>query len=548
MSTYSLQTKYSTLLPSDSGIIEHDHTNQYWRSLFYFNIYRLVISSILVIITWKFHFTSFGSYHYLLFLYAGLGYVLFGSLSMLFIKLRRPNFSWQLTIQVLGDIVFFSVMLYASGGLQSGLGGLLLVSLAGAGLISRGRMALFFASIATISLLLQETYALLTIDFYSAQYSQTGLLSMSYFAVAWLAHQLAKHTLVSELLAKERGIDLANMAQVNQLVIQHLQEGILVVDKNGNIRQHNTYAEKLLGLNASANKTELLKLADYVPEIADRLANWQGDSDISFDLLRLNHSNTLVRTRFLPIRTDSRSGVVIFLEDIGRIEAQLQQLKLAALGRLTANIAHEIRNPLSAINHAAELLEEEQLANNADPRLIRIICDNTKRLSKIVQDVLRLNRRHISKFEVIDVKEFIRNFLEEFCQTENININKFIFNSSKGYLINFDRDHLSQVLWNLCRNAWRHCRKQAGSIHIELSAGTNKNNVYLDIIDDGPGVAPQQIRKIFEPFFTTAAGGTGLGLYVARELCEANQALLEYIEGPMGGHLRVICKNSSIYE
>lgn len=540
------QAKHSTWLPLDSGIIEHDYVNQYWRSLFYFNIFRLVISSTLVIIAWKFHFTSFGSYHYLLFLYAGLGYVLFSCLSMLFIQLRRPGFSWQLTLQVLGDIVFFSIMLYASGGLQSGLGGLLLVSLAGAGLISRGRMALFFASIATISLLLQETYALLTIDFYAAQYSQAGLLSMAYFAVAWLAHQLAKHTLHSEQLAKERGIDLANMAQVSQLVIQHLQEGVLVIDKNGNIRQHNTYAEKLLGLNASAHKKELLKLAVYAPELANQLISWQGDSNINFDLLRFDHSNVLVRTRFLPIQSDYRNGVVIFLEDTGHIQAQLQQLKLAALGRLTANIAHEIRNPLSAINHAAELLGEEQLTSNADPRLIRIICDNTQRLNKIVQDVLQLNRRHISKKEVIDAKEFTQNFLEGFCYTENIAMDVFVLNSSYNHWIYFDRDHLNQVLWNLCRNAWRHCRKQAGSIHIELT-GIN-DNVYLDIIDDGPGVAPQQIKQIFEPFFTTVAGGTGLGLYITRELCEANQALLEYIENPMGGDLRIICKNKSIYE
>ncbi len=547
MSIHSSQIKHSTFLPFSSETIEHDYANQYWHPLFYFNIYRLVISSVLAIITWQFQFTSFGSYHHQLFLYTSLGYVLFSSVSMLLIKLRHPNFNWQLTIQVIGDIVFFSVMLYASGGLQSGLGGLLLVSLAGAGFISRGHMALFFASIATISLLLQETYSLLTVASYTVQYSQAGLLSMAYFAVAWLAHQLAKRTLISEQLAQERGIDLANMAQVNQLVIQDLQDGVLVVDKHGNIRQHNTYAEKLLNLEAFTNKTEFLKLSDYVPEIANRLASWQGNSNINFELLRLNHSNALVRTQFLPIQSDFRNGVVIFLEDMGRIQAQLQQLKLAALGRLTANIAHEIRNPLSAINHAAELLEEEQLANNTDPRLARIICDNTKRLNKIVQDVLQLNRRNISKSEAIDVNEFIQEFLEGFWHTENIDANVFILNSSKNYLINFDRDHLNQIIWNLCRNAWRHCRKQANSIYIGLSAGANENNVYLDIIDDGPGVELQQIKQIFEPFFTTETSGTGLGLYIARELCEANQASLEYIESPSGGHLRMICKSSQPY-
>ena len=335
------------------------------------------------------------------------------------------------------------------------------------------------------------------------------------------------------------------MSQVNQLVIQDLQEGVLVVDKYGNVRQRNTFAEKLLNLGSSTHKTELFKLSDYVPEIANRLTSWQGDSNINFDLLRLDRSNALVRTRFLPIQSDFRNGVVIFLEDMGRIQAQLQQLKLAALGRLTANIAHEIRNPLSAINHAAELLEEEQLANNTDPRLIRIICDNTQRLNKIVQDVLQLNRRNLTKPEVIDISEFINKFLKGFCHTENIDMNVFIVNPSKNYLINFDRNHLNQILWNLCRNAWRHCCKQAGSIHIELSIGSNENNIQLDIIDDGSGVNSQQLKQIFEPFFTTATSGTGLGLYIAREMCETNHASLEYVEGSTSGHFRIIAKSSN---
>lgn len=343
-------------------------------------------------------------------------------------------------------------MLYASGGLQSGLGAILLISLAAAGLISRGRLALFLASIATISLLLQETYSLLTVNYYSAQYSQAGLLSMAYFAVAWLAHQLAKHTLASEQLAKERGIDLANMSQVNQLVIQDLQEGVLVIDKHGVIRQHNSYADKLLDLRSSATNPKSLKLSDYAPDIADRLKSWQGDSKMSFDLLRLTHSHALVRTRFLPIQADFSNGVVVFLEDMGRIQAQLQQLKLAAVGRLTANIAHEIRNPLSAINHAAELLEEEQQENHTDPRLVRIICDNTRRLNKIVQDVLQLNRRNIPKPDILEAHDFIKKFLEEFCDVEKIDSDVFIFQNANNDLVSFDRDHLTQILWNLCRN------------------------------------------------------------------------------------------------
>lgn len=540
MSTYSakINTTERPLLAHKAG--NGDHFHQLWRPLLYFNIYRLLVGSTLAIIAWLFPFNNSESFQEPLFFYTNISYLLYSSINIMLIKLRHPNFDLQLTIQVIGDIIFLTIMIYASGGLQSGLGGLLLVSLAGAGLISRGRMALFFASIASICLLLQETYSLLTANSQSAHFSQAGLLSLAYFAVAWLAHQLAKYTLASEQLAQKRGVDLANMAQVNQLVIQYLQEGVLVVDKQGIIKQHNTYAEKLLNLRAIKN--EYSRLSDCAPEIARRLVNWQSTPSINFELLRLSHTNANIRTRFLPVHSDSLDHIVILLEDTGRMQAQLQQLKLAALGRLTANIAHEIRNPLSAINHAAELLEEEQLENNVDSRLVRIICDNTKRLNKIVQDVLELNRRKVPKLESIVLNEFIANFIEEFCRTENIDIKVFTITPTEIYSITFDRDHLNQILWNLFQNAWRHCQKKTNSIHIKITAGTSLNEVSLNIIDDGCGIESQQVKQIFEPFVTTTTSGTGLGLYIARELCETNQASLEYIQGA-GGHFRIICRN-----
>ncbi|MBL8498021.1 two-component sensor histidine kinase [Nitrosomonas sp. JL21] len=542
MTSLSSQTDRFSHRATSPETHDCNHTTHNWRPLVYFNGYRLIIGTLLLIVTWRFHLTNFGSQHYELFIYTCQSYLLFSSITLLLIKFRYCNFNCHLILQIIGDIVFFSILLYASGGLHSGLGSLLLISLAVSGLISQGRIGLFLAALATISVLLQETYAVLTINSYTPQYSQAGVLCIAYFAIAWLGHELVKRSLLSEQLAQERGIDLANMAEVNKLVIQDLHEGVLVIDKFGYIRQYNTYAEKLLNLAASPPARGTLELSTHLPEIASRLANWQINPASNSELLRLSHSNAVVKTRFLPIQSDPRNGLVIFLEDMGRAQAQLEQLKLAALGRLTANIAHEIRNPLSAINHAAELLQEEQFENNADTRLVRIICDNAIRLNKIVHDVLQLNRRNISKPESIDIMEFFYKFLEGFCHTENIDRDVFVITSSKDLFISFDRDHLNQVIWNLCRNAWRHCRKQAGSIHIEVTtAPTNEHNIVLDIVDDGTGVKPKQIKQLFEPFFTTAPNGTGLGLYIARELCEANQASLEYIAGSSGGHFRIIC-------
>ncbi|WP_292986305.1 nitrogen regulation protein NR(II) [Nitrosomonas sp.] len=526
-----------------------DHTEQFWRSLFYFSIYRLTIAGGVFVASSIFQFSSLGAHNTNLFVSSALGYVLFCCISIALAKIRLPNFDWQLIFQIGCDVLFICIMIYASGGIKSGLGVLLMVSLAGAGLISRGRLALFFASIASIGMLLQETYAVVNLANYQAQYMHVGFLSMGYFAIAWLAHRLATHAIASEQLAIQRGTDLEKMLQVNQLVIHDMQDGVLVVDSNGEIRQRNYFAETLIGLKSASTTTEFPKLADYVPTLASRLATWHDDKNTEFELLRLPANNILIRTRFVPIKGNNRAGVVIFLEDMSRIQAQVQQLKLAALGRLTANIAHEIRNPLSAISHAAELLAEEQSnANTTRPRLIHIIRNNTQRLNKIVQDVLQLNRRDIAEPENIDIEVFLRTFINDFCLTEKIDSEKFTLEITEKYFIVFDQGHLNQILWNLCRNAWRYCRRKKGSIRLRLANGPNENNIMLDIIDDGTGVSPAQLKQLFEPFFTTASGGTGLGLYIARELCEANQASLGCIENPDGGHFRIICKQSLTHD
>ena len=524
---------------TSSSMPETMLSEQFWRSLFYFNVYRIMVAGVIIMVTWMVREPILASFSQKNFLYVSLVYLFTGVISIFLIHMRIPRFNWQIAIQICSDVLFISILMYLSGGIQSGLGLLLLVSLAAAGLISRGRLVLFYASVASIGILLEESYAMLYIEGYRSHYIQAGLLSMAYFAVAWLAHKLAKHTAASEELALQRGIDLANMAEINQLVIQDMQEGVIVVDANGEIQQRNVYAEKLINLAHKPNFMSML--SDQAPHLAERLKAWREDSTTNFDLLQIPGSNSLVRTRFVPVRGESKASVVIFLEDMGDIQAQAQQLKLAALGRLTVNIAHEIRNPLSSISHACELLEEDSGMNSTHSRLLSIIRDNSKRLNKIVQNVLQLNRRDRATHEIIKAANFINTFITEFCQTEKINIEAFFIDISERYTINFDEGHLNQILWNLCNNAWRHCRKQQRSIQIILR-GEADNRVTLDIIDDGPGITSGILNQLFEPFFTTVASGTGLGLYIAREMCEANNASLSYLEKSAGSHFRIVCK------
>lgn len=511
----------------------------YWQSLHYFNLYRLVVSGVFVVSHILFHDnTLYGAENPQFFFVVSVFYLAFAALMAFSISVRWPPFILQLSVQTLGDTAFIVLLMHASGGAKSGLGLLLLVALAGSSLISKGRQAMFFAAMATIAVLLEQVYQTYVLGA-KDEYFQAAMLGMGFFATAGLGHFLTKQVVESERLARQKSVDLENLAQVNALVIQQMQDGVLVVDGKGRVRGHNDRCEELIG--PPPRIWSDLRLNDYAPVVAERLARWRVAPDSRFTALRVRVTGKQINTRFSTIDAGGNVGVVIFIEDVGRQQEQAQQLKLAALGRLTANIAHEIRNPLSAISHATQLLQEEE-RDRTGARLLQIIRDNTLRLDRMVQDVLQLNRRDRAQRETIPAEAFLRGFIEQFCLAEKIPSSGISLEMEYTGAICFDRSHLHQILWNLCRNAWRHSRQRDASIRLYVSVAHLENVVQIDVIDDGPGVEKELVGQLFEPFFTTFSSGTGLGLYVAREICEANGASLDYIEVAPGGQFRICCK------
>lgn len=531
----------SILTPLFASIRQGSTTpDTYWRSLHYFNLYRLAISGVFVFG----HFVVgnnplYGADDPRMFFTISLVYFAFAMLMAFFISLRLPRFILQLSAQTIGDIVFIVLLMHVSGGVKSGLGMLLVVALAASSLISKGRQAMFFAAMAAIAVLLEQSYQLFVAGV-KDDYFHAAMLGMGFFATAGLGHFLARQVVASERLVEQKSIDLENLAQVNELVIHEMQDGVLVVDMKGRVRSHNARCETLIGRPPRIWND--LRLNDYAPALAERLTRWRKDRNTVFPPMQVRVTGKEIATRFSPIDSGgSETGAVVFLEDVGQQQALAQQIKLAALGRLTANIAHEIRNPLSAIGHATQLLQEDE-HDKAEARLLQIIRDNTLRLDRIVQDVLQLNRRDRAQRETIQPEPFLRSFVEQFCLAEKVPVGAISLEMDSDQMICFDRAHLHQVLWNLCRNAWRHSRQGEASIRIYVSAAHLENVVQIDVIDDGPGVDKQLVNQLFEPFFTTFSSGTGLGLYIAREICEANGASLDYIEVAPGGQFRVCCK------
>lgn len=524
---------------------QHDESRfptSFWRSLHYFNVYRFILA--VLALGASFIFTgpnAFGNEHP--HLYSSTVAVFMVSAVVFFatIHFRRPRFNLQLTAQVAVDVLALTLLMYASGGMRSGIALLLLPSLAAAGLISRGRMALFHAAMASIAVLSESWYRNLESDFTAITFSQPAMLCIGYFATAWLATALARQAQQNERLAQQRGHALVNLAEINRLVIQDLQDGVIVVDEQQILRLSNGKAEELLG--PLPGDLRQITLAVYAPELSRQLKAFNAEDTMGppapFTVARTGRQ---VRVRFVSILVGQSRGFIAFLEDMSVIQAQSQQIKLAALGRLTANIAHEIRNPLSAISHAAELLREEPDPSRTMLRLTEIIHDNCFRLERMVQDVLRLNRRDRVQLEVIDLQQYVRQFLDEFVQVEKIPPETMVMTGTPPPIL-FDQAHLHQVLWNLCRNAWRYSRRQPGSIALRMEC--SRDRVQLSVTDDGPGVAPDLVAQLFEPFATTDSKGTGLGLYIARELCDANQATLDYVAGQSGAQFRVTFRRAN---
>ena len=511
-------------------------TKPFRRSIQAFNAYRLFVAVFLLAIVaiWG-NSLQFASRNVTLFGVTAALYVVFSVLCFGLVRLRW-RFNLQITIQAFADILFIVVLMHASGGISSGLGLLLLATLAAVGLISRGRLALFHAALASIAVLLEHTYSVLRFEESVGLYVQAGLLSVGYFATAWLAHALAQYAAASERLAAQREVDLANLAQVNQLVIQDMQDGVLVVDAGGVIRQINARAERMLGPLIPEYGMQLWEYAPALAATYERWRNGSGEVDANSGPIL----NNAVNARFVPIGRSRQVGAVIFLEDLSRVQAQARQMKLAALGRLAANIAHEVRNPLGSISHAAELMQEEPAVTETTKRLLSIIHDNSRRLDRMVNDVLQLDYGSRAQRECFWVADFAQTFVEQFCQIEKIRPEVFAIELKANPRVLFDRSHLDQVMWNLCRNALRYCRREEASIRIAVAL--DGLTVKLDVIDDGPGVAAELRSQLFEPFCTASPGGSGLGLYIAREVCEANGATLEYVETEGGAQFTVNCR------
>jgi two-component system sensor histidine kinase PilS (NtrC family) len=513
-----------------------------WRVLITLNAFRLLISTALLLlfaVGSDPHF--FGDSKPTLFAATVAGYLVFAILSA--VSLRQqwvPRVALAVT-QLLVDIVAIVILMHASGGISSGLGGLLVIFIGSASLVIPATVSATLAAIATFFILGEQFYTQFSDLNIVANYPAAGILSGVIFALALATQPLARRIRTSEALARQFGVDLKNLSELNEYIVQHLRESIVVVDSSDAIRLINSSAMQLLGTDAAPPGTPL---GAVTASLADYIRTWREDLSLSSHpelTLITDGDNARITAHLAPLGKDGqRKGpILVFLEDVSQLNARVQQSKLASLGRLSASIAHEIRNPVGAMSHAAQLLGESSGLTDDDIRLTEIIQTHSSRVSHIIDNVLQLSRRESSRPERLALKDWLDDFAGEFERTLELQEGELTVGDLPDDLkVRMDRGHLRQVLWNLCDNAIKYA-SETGGIMVEIQGGrlTGQGRPYLDVLDCGLGVDKATADKIFEPFFTARSGGTGLGLYISRELCELNRATLLYLDRPGGGSI-----------
>ena len=525
-----------------------------WRVIGLLNIYRLLVPMVLILL---FFFDaptrSVGTAYPGLFLGICVAHFSFGLVSIQAIQRRWPSAEWLALFQLAVDTVAMTLLVHASGGMQSGLATLLILPAGATAAIVQPRLALLAAAMIALALLFETTVSALSGLSQGTDFLVAGLTGASLFAITLLAIPLASQLRESEARVQQRDIDLANLNELNEFIVQHLRESILVVDGADRVRLINETAARMLNGGPVASGA---LLGEVSPRLLYLLETWRRQDsdrrDVTGEVVSAD-GGTIIRPHFVSLAETGPGPVLVFLEDTSVMAERVQQSKLASLGRLSASIAHEIRNPVGAMSHAGQLLRESPGLGADDRHLTDIIEKNAARVSQIIDNVLQLSRRDSTRQERIDLAPWADAFVEEFRQTLQLAPGRLTMESDTGkgpLQVYFDSSHLHQVLWNLCENAIKHAAAaDTASIELRMGRIVSTGRPFLEVADRGAGIDPALAERIFEPFFSNGAGGTGLGLFISRELCQTNGALLTYGERPGGGSIfRIIFADPQRWE
>ena len=494
-----------------------------------YNLYRLVLALILLIsYFYRSQSSSLGSFNPDLFVKLLTGYGLFNLATLVIPKKLIETLNTQVYVAgvILIDIMLLEMFCYASGGYGSGITPLLLVPVASGSLFFGPKFSTFFAAVASIALIYGEFYHSITTPKDEQYFVQAGLLGFLLFLTALGIQAISARIREKDLINRRQALNIEALQQINEQIIRRMQTGVVVLDSHEQVVHCNEAARSLLELPETTVSVELT-----LPQLLrEQLKAWLQQPENTQVKFRPSKNAREILANFAYLQTGNNANILVFLDDYSEVARRAQHLKLMSLGRLTASIAHEIRNPLWAITHAAQLLGESPQLRKEEQKLLGIITNHGQRVNSIIQNVLDLSRYKPTESERIDLTSWLEGFVDRLKTSYRQPIQCRLIKPSVPVWIRFNPSQLEQVLINLCDNGLRHSRKLTGEEVVTLQVSTQDplQAPVLEVIDEGSGIAESEIEQIFEPFYTTESGGTGLGLFICRELCEANNARLLY--------------------
>lgn len=504
------------------------------REIYFFSLYRILEAGLFALVAFSPVGMLLAEQEYPWLAKSGaLAYLLVSSFFMWASTRSSMRVRRQIAIGLLFDLAAAGAALFAFQGLDSAVCLLLIFNIAAAGLMLTQRASIGFALVACV-LLLANYIANRLWDISSAvSAAETVMFSVTYLSAVLLFQLLSRQMSESQALADKRGEELANLSEINELVIRRMRTGILVVDGGHRIRLANEAAWALLG-SPSPDRRALNEVA---PQLHESLWKWRRSRSETPKAMTIADSAPEVLPRFVSINVTDNL-FVIFLDDSRIYSVRAEELTLSTLGRLSASIAHEIRNPLAAISYSAQLLDESEGLPEADRRLLEIIHSQCHRMNAIVENILSLARRERSQPESIELTAFTRRFVEEYRQNHPLETDVMqAVNEARLLVAMADPQQLHQVLTALVHNALNYGREPGKPAQVTVSVRQDKPSgaPLIEVIDRGPGIPARVVEQLFTPFYTTSEHGTGLGLYIAKQLCEANQCTLQYEHVPGGG-------------
>lgn len=499
----------------------------YWKSLFYYNIYRMLLAVFFAIASMAdFNVGSLGSRHPDLFQYTSICYAFLSLAFALTIHSGRPGYTSQCRIQILTDLIIIIALYHSSSGRGAGLEILFFITVSASGILLGGRGALVTAAAATILLIMQHFYVIATDQRAPGGFTTLGFIGGGLFATAFIIYSLTLLLRKSEVEVAQQSIDLRKLSHINNLIVEELQSGIIVVDRSLKPLLINQSGRKLLSLENSSALPDLLE--DLLPEAALKIYGIDEAGEWNTENIDIEPNRTL-QIRYKPLGDIYQSGYIILVDDYSEIEKEQRNEKFIAMGRLSASIAHEIRNPLGAISHAGQLLAESDDVAPGDHRLLEIINKQSARINQIIENVLDLGRPSQVNIKPIRLRAWLDRIVDDVVAEKALVTGSIHVEGDGQVTVCGDPDQLRLVILNLLQNGLRHGDKQdLPVIRLDFTVDAEAGECHVKIYDNGPGVTPGDEKRIFEPFYTTSSSGNGLGLYISTRICEANNANLDY--------------------